>query len=131
MYFRNLTLSILLCLIALSGCQTNVSRKDAIRVALYSYEKSLRWTGPAEGYKYLREDLQPPYLPADIDHYKIVGYTVVTPPVEYQEGHVVQTVKLRYINTDTQVMRELVDEQLWESEDGKSWVRTNPIPALQ
>jgi len=128
---RILGLVLLALLLVATGCQTNVSRKDAINVALYSYEKALRWVGPREAYSFLREDLQPPYLPADIDSYRIVGYTVMAPPVEIQENLVVQTVKIRYVNADTQVMREIMDEQAWESEDGKSWKRTNPIPPLR
>lgn len=121
-------LAVLVSLASVSGCQTSVSRKDAINVALYSYEKALRWVGPSEAYGFLRDDLQPPYLPANIDRFSVVGYTVMAPPVEIQEDVVVQTVKIRYVNSDTQVMRELMDEQVWETEDGKNWKRTNPIP---
>lgn len=131
MVVRKLALTALICLVALAGCQTNVSRKDAIRTALYSYEKAVRWMGPAEAYKFLREDLQPAYLPDDIGHYKVVGYRVIAPPVEFARGRVVQTVELRYVNTETQVTRELVDEQLWESQDDQPWRRANPIPPLQ
>jgi len=125
------TVTALLVLTGLSACQTaHVSRGKAIEASLYAYEKSVRWEGPREGYRFLRPDLQPGHIPAWIDKIRVVGYDVLDPPHEVGEDQVAQRVRIQYVNQDTQVIRTLTDEQMWESADGgKTWQRINPIPS--
>lgn len=126
-------LAAIVTILTLSGCQSAyVSRSKAIDAALYSYEKTIRWQGPREGYRFLRPDLQPAYLPAWIDSIRIVGYEVLDSPVEIEENRVVQRVRIQYVNQDTQVIHTVMDEQQWETaDDGKTWQRTNPVPSYQ
>lgn len=129
MPYRAAVLAAMLAAFLLSACQTSVSRKDAIDQALYAYEKTLRWQSPREAYRFLRADLQPAYLPPDVDSIRIVGYEVLDPPAEISENVVVQRVQINYVNQNTQIMRTVMDEQVWETdEEGKAWFRTNPVP---
>ena len=124
--------AVLLAATLAAGCQTNVSRGEAIEASLYAYEKAFRWQSPREAYGFLREDLRPAYPPPWIDSIRIVGYEVIAPPQEIRRNTVVQRVEVRYVNQDTQIVRTLVDEQLWESsDDGDTWERANPMPAFQ
>ena len=50
-----------------AGCQTSVSRKDAIKQSLYTYEQALRWEKPREAYRFVHPDLQPAHPPPWID----------------------------------------------------------------
>ena len=114
-----------------AGCQTSVSRKDAIKQSLYTYEQALRWEKPREAYRFVHPDLQPAYPPPWIDSIRVVGYDVLDPPHEVGENLVAQRVEVKYVNQDTQVMRTFIDEQLWRSDDGKkNWLRANPMPAF-
>lgn len=114
-----------------AGCQTSVSRSDAIKQSLYAYEKALRWQKPREAYRFVHADLQPAYPPPWIDSIRVVGYDVLDPPHEVGENLLAQRVEVKYVNQDTQVMRTFVDEQLWRSDDGKkNWLRANPMPTF-
>ncbi|MEN8175911.1 MAG: hypothetical protein ABFS23_09120 [Pseudomonadota bacterium] len=124
-----ITLLLAVVLAAMAACQTNVSRKVGIEQALFSFEKTLRWRSVRESYKYVADDVRPPHLPSWVDTVKVVGYEVLDPAAEIQRNTVVQTAEIRYVHTDTQIMRTLVDEQVWTSpDDGKTWQRANPMP---
>jgi hypothetical protein len=121
----------LLATALLAACGTAVSRKVGIEQSLASYEKALRWQSIGEAYRYLRPELQPAYLPPGIESIRVVGYEVLDPPVEVRDNVVVQRVEVRYVNRNTQVMKSFMDEQVWESDDdGKTWLRANPMPAF-
>ena len=127
----NLIIALLLTANLVAGCQTNVSRSKAIEESLYAYEKAFRWQNPREAYLFLRADLRPAYPPPWIDTIRIVGYQVLDPPLEVRENVVVQRVEVKYVNQETQIMRTILDEQVWESsDDGKTWERVNPLPAF-
>lgn len=122
---------VLLAAIVLAGCQSHVSRKAGIEKALNDYEATLRWQNIREAYRFLRPELQPAYLPQGIDSMRVVGYDVLDRPVEVSENVVVQRVEVKYVNRETQIMRTIMDEQVWESDDdGKTWMRASPMPAF-
>lgn len=122
---------LLVAIALLAACGTAVSRKAGIEQSLASYEKALRWQSISEAYRYLRPELQPAYLPPGLDNMRVVGYEVLDPPVEVRDNVVVQRVEVRYVNRTTQVMKSFMDEQVWESDDdGKTWLRANPMPVF-
>ena len=43
-----------------------------------------------------------------------------------------QTAVIDYVLTDRQIVRQLIDDQYWASDDeGKTWYRANPPPSFQ
>jgi len=125
------TIWVLLLAILTSGCQSHVSRKAGIEAALRDFEATLRWQNISEAYRFLRPELQPAYLPPGLNSMRVVGYDVLDRPVEVTENVVVQRAEIKYVNKDTQIMRTVMDEQVWESDDdGKTWMRANPMPAF-
>ena len=42
------------------------------------------------------------------------------------------TAVIDYVRIDRQVVRQLVDNQVWESDDeGKTWYRSTPVPQFR
>ena len=93
--------------------------------------EAFRWQDPREAYRFVRADMRPAYPPSWLGTIRIVGYEVMDPPREIRENVVVQRVEVKYVNQETQIMRTIMDEQVWESsDDGETWLRTNPLPAF-
>lgn len=124
----------LLC-VALSSCQAmraSESEKN-LRNTLRVYEDVVRWgrlqkiyllTQPEPGVKV--------EIPDDIDNVQIMGYEVVSGPSQVNEERWTQTVFIEYVKTDQQVVKSLVDNQLWElSPTTGSWYRANPVPLFR
>jgi hypothetical protein len=123
----------IIMLVLLTGCQTLAERGDAqkLQQTLDSYGAAVRWQPLAGLYGFLQPALQPPQPPAGLDNIRVTSYEISVPPRQLDEGRVAQTAVIEFVRVDRQVVRTLVDQQLWvRSADGQ-WQRANPIPAFQ
>ena len=56
----------------------------------------------------------------------------IAPPEPGEPWRWRQAAQIDYVLTDRQVVRQLFDLQVWESEDqGTTWYRTTPVPVFK
>jgi hypothetical protein len=129
---RALTL-LFIALLSLAGCQTLSERSDANKLnkTLEIYASAVRWQPLTSLYSFLQPQLQPAAPPAGLDNIRVTRYEVSVSPHQVAEGRVVQTAVIEYVRTDRQVVRTLVDNQLWVLAADGEWQRANPIPAFR
>jgi hypothetical protein len=122
-----------LAALLLWGCMSERVRQDALQPVLYRYGQVVRWGHMPSAYGMLKPDpASPVKVPEDLQRYRVTGYDVVSPPVQFSEDRVGQTAEIRYVAVDRQVEKVLIDQQVWEwDETLKTWLRVNPIPAFR
>lgn len=127
------TLLLLSLVLSLAGCQSLGEREEALKLndTLDSYGAAARWQPLAGLYGFLQPELQPAAPPDGLDNLRVTGYEVVSPPRKLAEDRVVQTVVIEYVQVDRQVVRRLMDRQVWQRTADKQWLRANPIPAFK
>ena len=131
---RAIALTLLATLLA--GCQslgTGDLRQsgERLRSVLRHYEVTLRWGDPGGAYKFLTPELQKTLQPpSGLGNVVVTDYQIVTPP-RLDGRKALQRVRIGYIFKDRQVVRTLVDQQLWMDLPDIGWRRANPIPHFE
>ncbi len=131
---RNISLLIFLTLL-FTGCQTLKQKdmQDTLSKVLHSYELTTRWGKLSQIYAFLTPELaKEAKIQADIDNIRVTSYEVVKRPASITSNNdelMMQSVHIRYIYSDRQVEKDMVDHQQWiYNEDRREWRRNNPIP---
>ena len=133
MFFFGLLLSL-----SLAGCETmeNMTREKRLEMDVKLYGHEVRW-GEIEALpSYLKPDMieeQPP-VAREPGNVRVTEYEVLISPhlLGEDKKKAAQTVRIHYIFRDRQVLRSLMDKQLWEYDaDAKKWYRANPIPVFK
>ena len=130
-FMRKLSL-FLVSLLLFSGCNSvsNSLKPEAekLREALRTYEVTLRWGELADVYGFLTPELKERTpIPAGLENIEVTDYEVLMPP-RVNDRKAQQKVRIRYIHQDRQIVRSLIDHQLWTNSGEKGWIRANPIP---
>jgi len=120
---------LLLLALSLAACMaTNpyapVPKELALRVR--AYEAIARWGDLLKLYAFVepgaKVELPPTLGKVRVTHYEAGDMR------ELPDGRWAQTAVIEYVLTDQQVVRKVIDRQVWHSPDGgKSWFR-NPLP---
>lgn len=123
----------LLLTLLLPACQTLTERDDSRKLesTLSSYGTAARWQRLSNLYGFLVPELQPDTLPSGLEDVRVTSYEVTVPPRKLADDRAVQTVVIQYVHLDRQVVRTLVDRQLWARDDKGEWQRANPIPVFK
>ena len=122
-------------LLFLTACQTNpygdVPKELALKVR--TFEDVVRWGALQKMYLFRKHAPgQTVELPEGLDNVRVTSYELASPIREVAEGRWVQTAVIDYVLIDQQVVRQLIDEQVWVSEDGGTdWYRENPVPQFR
>ena len=131
---RPLFLALIVLLTA--ACQTNraneVPNQLASQVRLF--EDVVRWGALEKMYLFEKQDPQGTQreIPDDLDNVRVTGYEIGGHLSRLDDWRWGQTAVIDYVLTDRQVVRQVVDRQVWESEDeGKTWYRTTPVPQFR
>ncbi len=130
---RNLLLTLAVSIL-LAGCNPIKSdRQDkSLQKTLWAYEQTMRWDELYKAWSFQEEELlkqNPP--PDDLSAIKVTGYDQIESPVVLEDGVAQVVVRIQYIRVQRQVLRELVDKQIWRYDDElNTWRRANPVPAL-
>ena len=133
---RLLLLVILPVLLAtLGGCRT-LGAKDLpekLELQLLTFEDIVRWGDLNKMYAFQRLPGNPEItLQTGLDNVRVTGYELVEPINQVTPLRWRQAARIDYVLTDRQVVRQLVDLQVWESDDeGKTWFRTTPVPVFR
>ena len=116
-------------LVFISGCQSMSERKrdESLTSTLVLYGKVLRWQGPHEqGSMLVNPEQTPKYRGITI-----TSYQVVSNPVKTRENEAHQTAAIEYVYSDNQVIKRVIDQQIWEYDtEDKRWLRANPPPRM-
>ena len=124
---------LVLCLTLLGGCMaTNpyapVPKELGIQVRVF--ESVVRWGDLRKMYLFAKPGTEVT-IPDGLDMVKVTHYEV-SGEHEIAPWRWEQTAVIDYVLTDRQVVRRLVDRQVWASDDqGKTWYRVNPPPVFR
>jgi hypothetical protein len=118
----------------LSACQTLGERKRAqsLQDTLRSYEASIRWYSGRQAAKF--QDPQSTVTDAHSDHanIRVTGYDVVQGPTMLGDLRAVQTALIQYVLRDSQVVKELTDQQVWLYDEAQEkWFLNSPVPEFK
>ncbi len=122
-------LSITLAVLALAGCLDRERRDNSLEATLHKYEVTIRWGRLADAYLFMRiKEGEQPEIPPGLDEVRVTGYEVLRPVVHLGENRAAQVVQIEYLFRDRQVVRTLVDQQIWEyDEDAGRWYLASPV----
>jgi hypothetical protein len=118
----------------LTACQTFGERKRAqsLQDTLRSYEASIRWHSGRHAAKF--QDPQGNVTESRTDHanIRVTGYEVVQGPTMLGDLQAVQTALIQYVMQDSQVVKELMDQQVWRyNEEETTWFLNSPVPEFK
>ena len=125
-------------LLALSACASSPSGSASDRdLILRGYSIAVRWSDWDQALEYLDPHVREahPFTEFDREHYKqfeITSYQVKSVAMAPDAMALHQRVELKLINRNTQVEREIIDNQEWVFDPlAKTWWLTSGLPALE
>lgn len=122
--------------VALSGgCGAVKKDKRAVTLqnATNGYQAALRWGYYDTAYGFVTPEIRDkaPTLPIK-DGLRLTGYDVIQAPVMTDEDNAVQTVAIEYLYQDQQVVKQLMDRQLWRWDEKKqNWWLMTGLPKFE
>ena len=127
---------LILCLfIPLSACKLIPERDmpEQLEGKVKTFEDVVRWGALEKIYFFRKVDPEnPPDVQAGLDNIRVTGYEVSVPLSKVDETRWAQSVVIDYVWTDRQVVRQIVDHQVWMTDDeGLTWYRENPVPRFR
>lgn len=129
---RSLAWVVCLALILqLTGCQTLAERKQNTRLenVLRTYEGVIRWGAIDQIGRYLRSESVNTLLRMPEQEMRVTHYEVVQGPTLVEENRAIQTAVIQYVFVESQVVREIIDQQTWEYvPDEERWYLVSPSP---
>lgn len=128
-------ISLLLCAGLLAACQSNPfggDVPDSLYYQVQTFEDTVRWGNLDNMYLFLkREGDAEVEVQKGLSNVRVTGYES-SPPRKLDEYRWALTAVIFYVLRDRQVERQVVDQQVWESDDeGKTWLRSTPVPQFQ
>lgn len=125
----------LFLLLSLNACLTNPYGEvpKSLGLQVRTFEDVVRWGALQKMYLFQKRDPEKAVeLPDGLDNVRVTGYELAAPIARVSEGRWAQTAVIDYVLIDRQVVRQLIDQQVWVSaDDGKTWYRENPPPRFQ
>jgi hypothetical protein len=126
---------VLVCFLLLSACQTNPFGDDVppkLLSQIMSYEDTIRWGDLHNIYLFASpEARQSTKVQEGLDNVRVTGYDA-SPLRQVNETRWALTAQIAYVLTDRQVVRQVIDNQVWASDDdGKSWYLDSPVPQFR
>jgi hypothetical protein len=128
------TLCGLLLVLLFAGCQTLSERKqsDALQEALRNYEGVIRWGSVDQARRFQRPGAVDEASAQASAATRVTHYEVVQGPAMIDANKAFQTAVIQYVFVDSQVVREVVDQQTWEYDpENERWYLTSPLPRLK
>jgi hypothetical protein len=128
------TLCGFLLILLFAGCQSLSERKqsEALQEVLTSYEGVIRWGSVDQARRFLRPETEAEARYETLSATRVTHYEVVQGPSIVDVNKAVQTAVIQFVFVDSQVVREVVDQQLWEYDpESERWYLTSPLPRLE
>jgi hypothetical protein len=123
-----------LLILLFAGCQTLSERKqsDALQEVLRNYEGVIRWGSIDQARRFQNPEAMGEALSETSSATRVTHYEVVQGPAIVDVNKVIQTAVIQYVFVDSQVVREVVDQQIWEYDpESERWYLTSPLPRLK
>ncbi len=125
-----------LLIFLLSGCQTLSERKqaDALQEVLRNYGGVVRWGSLDQLRRFKRPETETRSepVPEASAQIRVTHYEVVQGPAMVDGDKAIQTALIQYVFVDSQVVKEVVDQQTWEYDaEQESWYLISPLPSLK
>jgi hypothetical protein len=118
----------------LAACQTLGERKRAqsLQDTLRSYEATVRWSSGQQAAKFQAPDAAASGILPGRKNIKVTGYEVVQGPTMLGEKRAVQTAIIQYVLQDTQVVKEIADQQVWLYDEAEEkWHLHSQVPEFK
>jgi len=131
-------------LLVTTGCGS--IKKDKMAIALsaatHGYQSALRWGYFENAYAFVDPDQREnTSMPPSLTGLRLTGYDVVQPPGvqkknddDEDDGAAIATqiVQIEYLYEDRQVVKSLIDRQIWRWDaEKKTWWLTSGLPAFE
>lgn len=125
----------LIGVLLLAGCGAveKDKRTNGLQAATHGYQSAIRWGYYETAFGYLHPDQRKDKaVPESLEGLRLTGYDVVQPPVMQDEDSATQVVRIDYLHEDTQVVKQLVDRQVWRWDDKlESWWLHSGLPKFE
>jgi hypothetical protein len=118
----------------LTACQTLGERKRAqsLQDTLRSYEASIRWTSGQQAARFQAPDSASNKALPEVKNIKVTSYEVVQGPSMLGENRAVQVAIIQYVFQDSQVVKEIADQQVWlYDEEDEKWYLSSQVPEFK
>ena len=119
-------------LMVLSACKLMPQREmpAQLEAKVKTFEDVMRWGALEKIYFFRKIDPEnPPKIQKGLDNIRVTSYDVSVPLSKIDETRWAQSVAIDYVRIDRQIVRGIVDHQVWVSDDeGETWYRENPVP---
>jgi hypothetical protein len=123
-----------LLLLLLAGCSTieHASANKKLQMQLDSYGHAVRWGNLEEMYAFVKPEDEPLVVPEGLDNLRVTNYEPLTTITEVPDKRIRRRVKIEYLHRDRQVVKKLIDDQVWEyDEQAEQWFRSNLPPSFE
>ncbi|WP_295452538.1 hypothetical protein [uncultured Thiodictyon sp.] len=126
---------LLLTGLLLGGCST-VDKETpdlSLQAATSAYQSALRWGYFETAFGYLDPALRRGKgLPAGYGDLRLTSYEVVQPPMRTGIGEGTQIVAYDYLHEDRQVVKQLIDRQVWRYDPKiRNWWLVSGLPKFE
>jgi len=121
-------------IVVLGGCAgvEKASKRQKQRQQFLSYDHVIRWGDLEEMYAYGRPGSEPVTIQGGLDKIRVTNLEEVGPVLDAGDGRVSRKIRVEYVLKDRQVVRTLIDEQIWEyDEQSEQWFRVNRPPTFE
>ena len=119
-------------LMVLSACKLMPQREmpAQLEAKVKTFEDVMRWGALEKIYFFRKVDPEnPPKIQKGLDNIRVTSYNVSVPLSKVDETRWTQSVAIDYVRIDRQIVRGIIDHQVWVSDDeGETWYRENPVP---
>ncbi len=127
---------VLVLLFTIPACRTNPFSEipEHLESQVKTFEGVVRWGALEKMYLFLKPNPDNPIkVQPGLDNVRVTGYEIGNPLSRLEDGRWVQTVVIDYVLQDRQIVRQIVDYQVWvrDDEDGKKWYRENSLPQFR
>lgn len=104
-----------------------------MEMRLELYAKTVRWGALENLYGFLTpEESAKAIFPDNLNDIRVTSYQVRIPPMMLDQHKLSQTAVIEYLFHDTQVIKTMSDNQVWEyNPEIKEWFRANAIPEFK
>jgi hypothetical protein len=121
-------------MLTLVGCQSLAERKQSSRLedVLRKYEGVIRWGTIDQASRFYRPAEMEGMVSKPAGEMRVTHYEVVQGPTLVEDNKAIQTAVIQFVFVESQIVRELIDQQTWEYEpEEERWYLTSPAPIFK
>ena len=118
----------------LSGCQTLAEKRQSTKLeeVLRNYEGVIRWGAVEQIGRFYKPDAAEGLMKKPLQAIRVTQYEVVQGPTVVEDNRAIQTAVIQYVFVESQVVRELMDQQTWEYDaEQERWYLISPMPEFK